>query len=425
MSNNIAPQDEDALRYSDQFFIVFDQSLTIFYLSPNSNKFINTMSNKLIGQPLNKIILPEDLVELSQIIQSLRDQPSQPKQSFVCHSRFKASANKTKKYFNSIPGYKLYKVTGTVDTRDGGLIHALCKPIFVDELMDRPMEDHIFITLLSVDTLSILHQDQRAQKYINLGLDEVKGQSAMSYIHSSFVDSFSPLCALLFKKGESMTDAYLSKSRDGWIWLRSRMAFYYTTEKSKKEGDRKVMIVISQVLNGSKHISDSDSHNIRMTAASKPVKRTPQIDTVPRISQEPESTRGYPDVQYGHGLSMATQSDLPMPGISNPQYFPDSSTFSPFAIPPQHSIYDLEQQPLSDTIEWDPSFSQCLFSDQDMGLGFNPVENSSLPQFLPSYSQDYPPFESMQQASNAMIDENYPSSDGASSDMFSFDQSDQ
>ena len=192
-----------------------------------------------------------------------------------CNLNFRKSRN----MFAITPGYRLYKIHGIVDYQNGELIHVLGKPIFIDETVELPLKEHIFVTLMDVYTMTILYQDQRAAKYVGYELDEVKGVKAIVFLHTSFLHILAPAFALLFEKGESVTDEYLSQTKYGWIWLRSRTSFYdsgniHTNEKGK------LMINIAQVLSDERAIAPVNTPNDNV------VQYIPEISQYTSIAQQ-------------------------------------------------------------------------------------------------------------------------------------------
>ena len=352
------------LEYLDHFYIILDQYLTVFYVSTNTSKYISTINSKLIGQPISKIMYPDDLIELIDILNNLKksqtNSPENNKKTFLCYCRLRVPSRKSRNIFAITPGYRLYKIHGIVDYQNGELIHVLGKPVFIDETVELPLNEHIFVTLMDIDTMTILYQDQRAAKYVGYELDEVKGVKATVFLHTSFLHILAPAFALLFEKGESMTGEYLSQTKYGWIWLRSRTSFYdsgniHTNEKGK------LMINIAQVLSDERAIAPVNTPNDNV------------VQHIPEISQDTSTAQ-----QSMKMSKLSTQDDVRTAREHNPysyqQYPIDTTNFN------QRE----EIHPEVPLLPFDfPFFPTDFVEDPDLLLPYQtPLENVS--SFTPS-----------------------------------------
>ena len=232
------------------FCMMFDQFLTIVYVSENSHQFFQSPSTCLIGQPMSSIVYSDDLIELSDTLTNVISNSVKEPKKFSCFCRLRFPFKRASGILNITPGYRLYTIHGLVNDKNG-LIQSLCTPVFVDELIIRPIDNHTFVTLLDLDSMTILYQDQRAVRHLGYELNEVKGQSALRFLHPSFVNTATLNPSVFFEKGETMTEAYLSKTKTGWAWLRSNVALYDSSHIEYKSSDV-IFIAITNVL-GEEH----------------------------------------------------------------------------------------------------------------------------------------------------------------------------
>ena len=240
--------------------MVFDQFLTIIYVSENSHKFFRSPSTCLIGQPLSSIVYPEDLIEMSEILTNVISNSVREPKKLSCFCRLRFPFKRASGILNLMSGYRLYNIQGFINNMDG-LVHSLWSPVFVDELIIRPIDNHTFVSLLDLDSMTILYQDQRAVRYHGYGLDEVKGQSAFRFLHHSFVNSKTLNASVFFEKGETMTEAYLSKTKTGWVWLRSSVTLYDSLQIEYRNSGV-ILIAITNVLGEEHEYTSSKCTNV-------------------------------------------------------------------------------------------------------------------------------------------------------------------